>query len=307
MPDPASHLDSLHSVLDPHGPAAAVTAEIALVLFVGAALIFVVVMALAVWAVFGGRRDWLAGRGAVVAGGIVLPAIVLFALLVYTLLAAAKIGEPRERPSLRVDVFGELWWWRVHYVDDAGAIDFATANEIHIPVDRTVELTLRSTNVLHSVWVPALAGKLDLIPGKVNRLRLRASRAGIYRGQCAEYCGTAHAQMALYVVAVDEARFEQWRSVQRRPAAAGPPLFLAHCASCHAVRGTAADGVLGPDLTHVGSRLSIGAGVLPGNAAAIAGWITSGQHIKPGNLMPEFRRFDGAELKALAEYLAGLQ
>jgi cytochrome c oxidase subunit 2 len=308
VPDSTAPLvDSLHSVLDPHGPAAVDTAEIALVLFVGATLIFVVVMALAVWATFGDRRDWLAGHGAVVAGGIVLPAVVLFALLVYTLLVAARIGEPYDRPLLRIDVFGELWWWRVHYLDDAGVIDFATANEIHIPVDTTVELTLRSTNVLHSVWVPALAGKLDMVPGKVNRLRLRASRAGVYRGQCAEYCGAAHAQMALYVVAGDETGFERWRDLQRRPAAGGHPLFLAHCASCHAIRGTAAAGVLGPDLTHVGGRLSIGAGALPGSVEALGRWIASSQHIKPGNLMPEFRSFDGAELRALADYLAGLE
>ena len=300
-------MESIQSALAPHGPGAAITAEIAVVLFAGGGLVFLLVMALAAWAVFGRRRDWLAGRAAVVAGGIALPTVVLFALLVYTLFAAGRIADAHGPPALRIGVVGEQWWWRVHYLDAAGERDFATANELRIPVGQTVEIELRSADVLHSFWVPALAGKLDLIPGRTNRLRLRADRPGVFRGQCAEYCGGPHAQMALHVVAEEADAFEHWRERQRAPAAAANDLFLARCAACHTVRGTPAAGTLGPDLTHAGSRLAIGAGILPNGAGAIAGWIASSQRIKPGNLMPEFHDLDGAALAALAEYVASLE
>jgi cytochrome c oxidase subunit II len=195
----------------------------------------------------------------------------------------------------------------VHYLDAEGRRDFATANEIRVPVGRPVELQLKSADVLHSFWVPALAGKLDMIPGRTNVLRVRADRAGEFRGQCAEYCGGPHALMALFVVAEDPQRFEEWTQRQRRPAQAANPSFISHCGACHTVRGTAAVGTRGPDLTHVGSRLTIGAGLLPNNAGALAGWIASSQHLKPGNLMPSFEAFSGKELRGLAAYLESLK
>jgi cytochrome c oxidase subunit 2 len=297
----------MQSALAPAGPGAAITAEIAGVLFAGGGVILLLVVALAGWAVFGKRREWLAGSAAVVAGGIALPVAVLFALLVYTLLAAARIDAAHGAPAVRIEVVGEQWWWRVHYLDDSGGRDFATANEIRIPVGRTVEVVLRSADVLHSFWVPSLAGKLDLIPGRANRLRLRADRPGVYRGQCAEYCGGPHGLMAFVVVAEEAEAFERWRERQRVPAAAADERFLARCASCHTVRGTPAAGTLGPDLTHAGSRLAIGAGVLPNDAGAIARWIASSQRLKPGNLMPEFHDLDAAELAALAGYVTSLR
>jgi cytochrome c oxidase subunit 2 len=298
----------IQSALRPHGTGAAATADIMWVLFIGGGLIFVAVVALVLWAQFGRRSAWLAGRTVVWVGGIAFPVVVLFALLLYTLLAAARIDSALGAPELRIEVVGEQWWWRVHYFDAAGHIDFAAANEIHVPVGRTVELQLRSADVLHSLWVPALAGKLDLIPGKVNRLVLRADRPGTFRGQCAEFCGGPHAQMALFVVAEAHDGFERWRTAQRQPAAAaGDALFLARCSVCHAVRGTAAAGALGPDLTHVGSRLSLGAGILANDAETAAAWITSNQHIKPGNLMPQFADLSAAQVAALARYLQSLQ
>jgi cytochrome c oxidase subunit 2 len=281
-------------------------AEIAWVLFAGGALVLLLVTVIAVWAVRGQRRDWIAGRGMVIGGGIVFPVIVLSALLVYTLLAAARIDAALNAPAVVIEVIGEQWWWRVHYLDENGERDFATANEIRVPVGHTVELRLRSADVLHSFWVPALAGKLDLIPGRTNVLRVAADRPGVFRGQCAEYCGGPHALMALYVVAEEAAAFERWQERQRAPARAADPLFLARCAACHAVRGTPAAGTLGPDLTHVGSRYTIAAGILPNNPVAIAGWIADSQRIKPGNLMPEFRELDGDELAALAAYVESL-
>ena len=214
---------------------------------------------------------------------------------------------PIEPGALRIEVTGEQWWWRVRYLDAQGAPDFETANEIRIPAGRPVLLELKSADVIHSFWVPSLAGKLDMVPGRTNRLRLLASRPGEYRGQCAEYCGGPHAFMALFVVAEEAAQFERWAEGQRKPAAAANALFTAHCGSCHTVRGTQAAGALGPDLTHVGSRLSIGAGLLPNNAGALAGWIASSQHLKPGNLMPSFRHFSGEELRAMASYLQTLK
>ena len=309
----------LQSTLDPHGPDAREIAEITWVLIGGAGVILALVVVLSAWAVFGrGQRRgaWLGSHAAVVGGGIVLPVVVLSALLVYTFIAAARMPAAHAEPALRIEVIGELWWWRVRYMDgDAsgghtnGGIDFETANELRLPVGRSVELHLRSDNVLHSFWVPALAGKLDLIPGRVNRLTVRADQAGHFRGQCAEYCGTQHAQMALWVVATPPADFDRWRAAQRAPAAAAPPAaFMQHCASCHAVRGSAAAGVLGPDLTHVGSRLTLAAGALPNHVGAHAAWIADPQQVKPGSLMPAFaRELDGRQLTALAGYLRALE
>jgi cytochrome c oxidase subunit 2 len=301
-------LDGIQSVLNPQGPDAALIAEISWVLFIGGALIFVGVMALAAYAVLAKRESAarLAPRMLIVGGGIVFPAVTLFVLLIYSLARAASL-HPVDDNALRIEVVGEQWWWRVHYLDADGRRDFATANEIRVPVGRPVELQLKSADVIHSFWVPVLAGKLDMIPGRTNRLRVRADRAGEFRGQCAEYCGGPHAFMALYVVAEEADRYERWAQSQRRPAAAGNALFLSQCAGCHTVRGTPAAGVLGPDLTHVGSRLTIGAGLLPNNAGALAGWIASSQHLKPGNLMPAFAHLPGEELRALAGYLENLK
>jgi cytochrome c oxidase subunit 2 len=235
---------------------------------------------------------------------------VLLALLVY-----ASIAVPRplsaEAPAVRIEVVGHQWWWEIVYLDAGGRRDFATANEIRIPAGRPVELRLASGDVLHSFWVPSLAGKLDLIPGRTHVLRVAAQTPGLYRGQCAEYCGGPHALMGLYVLAETPERFEAWRSGQREPAASGPErgrtLFASLCAACHAVRGTRAAGALGPDLTHVASRLSLAAAALPNDDASRARWIAAGQHVKPGNLMPQFPGLAAEDLAALTAYLAALR
>ncbi len=191
-----------------------------------------------------------------------------------------------------------------------------TANEIRIPVGVPVEFVLRSADVIHSFWVPSLAGKLDMIPGRVNRYTFSAERPGIYRGQCAEYCGAQHALMAFSVVAQERADFDTWYVAQARNAREpttelaeeGRKLFHASgCGACHTVRGTSAQGQLGPDLTHVGGRLTIAAGILPNNPGTLAAWVASAQHLKPGNRMPSFATFSGPELRSLAAYLGSLQ
>ena len=313
MHDDATLPHALQSTLAPHGPEAAAVAELTWLLVVGGTAVLVAVTALTVWAL-AAPRPWMTRTSLVVAGGVFFPVVTLSALLGYTLLASARLSG--EGPAdMQIEVVGYQWWWRFDYLDAAGQRDFVTANELHIPVGKVVELRLRSADVLHSFWVPALAGKLDLIPGKENRLRVMADRAGVFRGQCAEYCGGAHGLMALFAVAQPAAEFEAWRDAQRRPrrlgegggVAEGERLFLAHCASCHTVRGTPARGVLGPDLTHVASRRSLGAGILPNNAGTTAGWIVANQDLKPGNLMPEFHNFRGGQLQALTAYLRSLE
>lgn len=307
----------IQSALHAQSPQAEAIASLTWVLIASAAVITVVVLALLAYALWGPaeRRNWLATRNVVIGGGIAFPVVALTALLIYSLsLETAITGHPAS-PSVRISVTGHQWWWRVHYLDAAGTVDFVTANEIRIPAGQTVEVLLESADVIHSFAVPNLAGKLDMIPGRTNRLSLTANAPGVFRGQCLEYCGGPHAQMAFYVVAETPERFEQWRVVQRQPALPaadevtrrGETLFASHCVACHTVRGTKADGTLGPDLTHVGSRLSIAAGILPNNRGTLASWISASQNVKPGNLMPSMNIFSGVELQALAAYLESLR
>ena len=302
----------IQSVLEPYSAHAEQVAEIGWVLFVGAALIFLLVAALTIYALAPKRESWIASRNFIIAAGIVFPVVTLSALLVYTLIAARDITAATGGAALKIEVVGEQWWWRVRYPDFV----VVTANEIHIPVGQPVEFILTTADVIHSFWVPNLAGKLDMIPGHINRLRVQANREGVLRGQCAEYCGGPHAKMAFYVIAEPVEEFERWlaneRAIARRPdnafLAQGEKLFLENaCATCHAIRGTGALGQLGPDLTHVGARVSIGAGILPNNVGTLAGWIVSSQHLKPENRMPSFNVFTGEELRALAAYLASLK
>lgn len=310
--------DGPQSALDPKGVSAEHIAEIGWVLFSGGAAIFAFVMILTAWALFARRRNWLARDGWIVGGGVVFPVVVLTALLVYTLGVARDItGEPPADP-LRVEVVGVMWWWEVRYTDLEGgqAGPIVSANEIHVPVGRPVEITLTTVDVIHSFWVPNLAGKLDMVPGHINRLTLRATTPGVYRGQCAEYCGAQHARMALYVVAHSPEEFAAWLARERAPASdPTDPLrrqgreafFKAGCQACHTIRGTPANGKLGPDLTHVGGRLSLAAGWLDNHVGTLAGWIADAQDIKPGNRMPSFDVLDGKTVRALAAYLEGLK
>lgn len=304
------------SALSPAGRGAEEIAELFWWMTGAAAVIWLVVAALAVWAVLGGpaKARPAAQRAMIIWGGAVVPTVVLGGLLAYGLsllpglLAAAPPG------TLKVSVVGEQWWWRVRY-HPAQGVPFETANEIRLPVGEPVELELRSADVIHSFWIPSLGGKMDMFPGRPTRLVLEPTKTGRFRGVCAEYCGASHALMAFDVLVLEKPEFELWLEKQRRLppeasgiAAEGRDLFLANgCASCHAIRGTAADGVIGPDLTYVGGRLSLAAGTLPAGAESLRRWIARTHEVKPGALMPHFAMLPREELDALAAYLESLK
>jgi cytochrome c oxidase subunit 2 len=219
--------------------------------------------------------------------------------------------------ALRIELVGHNWWWEAHYKDPLSGRAFATANELHVPVGRAVIITLRSDDVIHSLWVPNLHGKLDLIPGRSTEIRIRADRAGAYRGQCAEFCGLQHAMMALLVVAQEPAAYAAWAQGQHQPAAPlanedhavrrGRQVFMENqCMGCHAIRGTAAVGAAGPDLTHLASRQTIAAGTLPNRRGHLAGWIVDAPSIKPGARMPAMPLAPD-DLQALLAYMESLR
>jgi cytochrome c oxidase subunit 2 len=305
------------AVLSPHSVEADQITRLAWTLFAVALAIFLIVAA-TTWAAIRGPakiRGALATPRMVLIGGIVLPAIVLYVLLVSNVSLLHAFREPADTASaVSIRVVGEQWWWRVTY--DAHGIEVPAANEIRIPVGRDVVFTLRSTDVIHSFWVPSLGGKMDMIPGRDTRLRVHATRPGVFRGPCAEYCGGPHALMALQVIAVAPDAFETWLANEAKPATSpagekerqGQQVFLSSgCGACHAVRGTPAQGIVGPDLTRLAARTAIGAGTLPLTSGNLARFISDGQNIKPGNGMPEFRIFTDAQRDALTAYLMSLK
>ena len=251
-----------------------------------------------------------------VAGGIAFPAVVLTVLFVFSLDAmGSTFPRPGERGSLTVEVTGRQWWWEIRYLDSASVPLVASANEIHIPVGRRVRILLKSDDVIHSFWVPGLQGKTDMIPGRTTVTWLEADAPGVWRGQCAEFCGMQHAKMALVVVAEPADEFAEWLARERAPAAepadsllaAGRDAFLASgCVLCHTVRGTPARASAGPDLTHVASRRTLAAGELPNTTGNLYGWIAQPQALKPGSHMPAVEMTTG-ELHAIARYLGSLR
>lgn len=322
------------------GSGAALVSELTVLLFAGGTVLFLFVMALLLRAVFSGDRPVDARRW-VLGGGVVLPITVLTLLLLYGLAVGGTLADASARgplrfaldcisrgarafaapvpaqPPIRIEVTGRQWWWEVRYWGPGtGGSGVPLANELRLPAGRPVELLLATGDVIHSFWLPTLAGKVDMIPGRVNRLVLRADESGVHRGQCAEYCGGQHAWMALFVEVMPEREFDAWLAQQARPAAVPADAFLrlghdaflrAKCADCHAVRGTEARGDKGPDLTHVGSRRSLAAGLLGNHAGTMGGWIAGTQDLKPGALMPSSREFSGVELRAVSAWLGSLE
>lgn len=304
------------SALAPRGSHAEAIDQLTWILFIGGMLIFLLVVAFLTIASLLRRslKGWMANYNFIIGFGILLPVATLTAILTFSSVVLNTIHSAQ--PKMRIEVTGEQFWWRVHYLDESGTIKLATANEIRIPVGTPVEFILKTQDVIHSFWVPNFAGKLDMIPGRVTKLTFSATTPGIYRGQCAEYCGAQHALMAFYIVATTSREFEGWFAQQvgspPEPTAPflarGQQLFLSTgCGSCHTVRGTLADGRFGPDLTRVGSRLSIGAGTFPVNIGTLAAWTSSAQHLKPGNAMPSFGNLQGEQLRAIAAYMESLK
>jgi len=307
--------EGIQSALDPAGPNADAIYRVTVVMTVGAVVIFALVLLLVLYATYRhpDRRPAVSTRLLIVGGGIVFPVVVLSALLAWGVWLTGALRVPPGNDAVRIEVVANMFWWDVRYLDEHGQARFATANEIAIPVGRPVEFTLGSRDVIHSFWVPNLAGKIDMIPGRVTRLRLQADRPGLYRGQCAEFCGPQHARMAFLVVALPEPQYAEWLENQREPARAplqhqGREAFLAHgCASCHTVRGVSQAALLGPDLTHVASRAWIGAGTLANTPEQLVTWIAEGERVKPGRAMPSFGHLDRETLEALAAFLSELR
>lgn len=315
------------SALDPHGPAAAYLAQHWWIMLALGTVIYILVLALLFAALLRRKRGTSAtppdsqskdiGRNWILLGGLALPLVVIgfvFGDSVYTL---ARVENPQVNPAAKITVIGRRWWWEVKYPEQG----VVTANEIHIPAGAPVNIQLEAADVIHSFWVPELHGKLDLIPTRVNNIVLQADQPGDYRGQCAEFCGLQHAHMGLMVVAQSNADYNAWLGAQQQdappPADAaathGQQVFMqGGCVFCHTVRGLNDKSIdrsgvdLGPDLTHLASRLTIAGASRTLNKGNLAGWISDPQHVKPGSLMPPM--YLGAqELQDLLAYLDTLR
>ena len=305
------------SATDPQGASASRLNALFWLFVIVAAIIWALVMlvlAAALWRRRGvpdpreRRPVWIIG------GAMAASVLVIFGLTLASYVTTRRIS-PDPADPLVIRLKGYQWWWSANYVDAQPANSFTTANELHVPVGRPVRVELEAEDVIHSFWVPNLAGKQDLIPGRSNSIVVTAARPGLYRGQCAEFCGLQHAHMALLVIAEPVEDFQRWRAAQVADAAApstpeqasGRDVFLKKaCIACHTVRGTPAAGNLGPDLTHVGGRQYIGAGMLPSTRGSLAAWVTDPQTIKPGNNMP-LVPLEAGELNALSAWLVSLK
>lgn len=334
-----SGCSSVQSTLNAHGPAAHSIAELSWFM----TILFLVITAI-MWALLGfafyrrggtlaehepisagGGEIWIA------VGGIAIPLLVLSLLFVLglSLLRAFPIhgthggmsgmsGHAGMTASMKpeIRIVGHQWWWEIQYLNDDPSLQFTTANELHLPSGRPVNIEVETRDVMHSFWVPALHGKVDLIPGRDNYIRIEASQPGSYSGQCAEFCGAEHARMRILAVVQEPEDYQAWLAAERQPgvnpttpdAIAGQQVFLGGpCSMCHTIRGTVAGGTVAPDLTHIGSRKMIASDSYPNNDAYLEAWVTHAQSLKPGAEMPDLTQFTGEQLKDLVAYLRQLQ
>ncbi|HWV23396.1 MAG TPA: cytochrome c oxidase subunit II [Thermomicrobiales bacterium] len=306
----------LTSALDPKGPRSELIARFFWALLALAAVIFVIFVALFLIGSAkhnpGDQRLHFAnGTGVVSVFGIAIPGVILLVIFGATLWALNELATPASAAEESIEIVGHQWWWEIHYPDH----DFTTANEIHIPLGKDVHVKLTSADVIHSFWIPSLSDKLDMIPGKTNEIMLKADTPGIYRGQCAEFCGAQHANMILRVFADNDDTYDAW--IANQQADAGIPdsdllergqqvYFNNACMYCHTVAGTSSSGKIGPDLTHVASRDYIAAGMLENTQGNLAGWILNNQSLKPNNQMPNFV-MSPEDLQALIAWLESLK
>jgi len=322
------------STLEGHGAAADRIARLSwlmTILFLAVTLIMWLLLA---WG-FARRRGTLqehapidtdGGETWIAIGGLAVPIMILTVLFVLGLnllndfpihgMHGAMAGAMHSRMKPEIRISGNQWWWRIDYLNDDLTQQFTTANELHLPAGRPVDIEVVATDVMHSLWIPALHGKVDLVPGVTNYIRIESDQPGSYEGQCAEFCGGQHAHMRLLAVVDDPETYAAWVQNQLKPAAdpttpeaiAGQQVFLAGpCAMCHQVRGTLAGGTVAPDLTHIGSRQFIAANSFPNNNAYLEAWITHAQSLKPEALMPDLTQFSGTQLQDLVAYLRQLQ
>lgn len=320
--------EDVQSTFNAQGPAASRIATTSWAMVIVFLLVSLVMWVLIVWVAVRRRGtleehapvDIGGGQGWIAIGGMLIPFIVLsgFFILGLNLMASFPIHNPMNQKALKPDILiiGHQWWWEVHYLDGPPDMQFTTANEIHIPAGKPVTIELESADVIHAFWVPTLHGKVDMIPGHPNFIRIEASHPGNFAGECAEYCGEQHAHMRLLVVAQDPDEYQAWTQQQVKPAVepttpdaiAGEQIFLAGpCSMCHEIRGTLAGGSVAPDLTHLAGRQFIGADSFPNNSAYLEAWITHAQSLKPGALMPNLTQFTGVQLQDLVAYLQQLK
>jgi cytochrome c oxidase subunit II len=291
--------------------------ELFFVMATGAGLVWCLVVALSIYATRFKSRPLhpRLTHGLIVGGGAITPAVILAALLVYGLAPLPAILALPAPGGPVIAITAEQWWWRIRYLLPDGR-GFDLANEIRLPVNRRLEVQLHSADVIHSFWLPSITGKMDMIPGRLTRIAVEPTRTGVFRGACAEYCGASHARMNFHAVVIEANEFDAW--IDRQIADAAPPLdpvtqrgrteFLrTGCGACHTVRGTLAGGRIGPDLTHVGSRTSIGAGMLPLQIGELQRWVAVTERVKPGVHMPSFTMIPPQDVRAIATYLASLQ
>jgi len=316
------------SMFDAHGTAARVIAPLGWALTAASAFVVIAVTIMLVIAAVRAQRSGApdvvpepraADHRLILIAGVIIPAIITVGALVWTLWAQNTLSAPPSPAVARVRVIGHRWWWEVRYMAPSGGSDSArdvvvTANEIHVPVGRPVQLTLIGADVIHSLWVPQLAGKTDLIPGQQNTMWIEARSTGTYRGMCAEYCGVQHGNMNLVVIAEPWADYAAWlahaSAAATEPedslARAGETIFGHSCARCHTIRGTPMLGDSAPDLTHIASRATLGAGRVSNVPGNLAGWIENAPALKPGVMMPAVP-LDGHDLRAVVGYLEELR
>lgn len=299
----------VQSALDPAGHEAREVATLFWVMLIGAAVVWTAVIGVAVYAsrLKSGPYDDAVGHRVILWGGVAFPTVVLAGLLVYGLGLMPKLREPGE--GLRIDISGEQFWWRVTYRPKDGAA-VTSANEIRIPVGERVEFALTSPDVIHAFWIPSLGGKVDMIPGRENRLVLKAEKPGAYRGACTEFCGASHALMAFSVVAMEKPAFEEWLRAQPAipPKAKGQDLFARHgCGACHRVSGMDANGEVGPELTRFGERATVGAGLLPNTPENVARFIREIDVLKPKSKMPAYGALSNEDALEIANWLGSLK
>lgn len=323
-PASPAQMDYEISVLNPQGDIAESISNLFWILMIMGVPIYIYVIGLVIYTFFSRRHqpdkdsqtpeveDSPGTLRFIVFNSVIIPAGILLAVFALVLSVINLTLPSARETNLTIEVHAEQWWWDVRYPEH----DIVTANEIMIPAGEAVRIELRSDNVIHSFWVPELAGKMDVIPGAQNGFWIHADEPGVYRGRCAEYCGIQHANMQFLVVALSPPDFELWVTHQQQEAAApetdsaleGQTVFIrAGCAGCHAIQGfDQAPGGIGPDLTHFASRRTIAAGILPNTRGHLAGWIVNPQNIKPGNQMPNID-LTGEELQSLLDYLQTLE